>query len=194
MTGAVGDVATFPSVLNTFPQNTDGEFSIIFDVFFGDDNYNIFFGGHSGLSYFHLIRNMNAGNIDLVLIDGNDAHRDYTWSPQLVRGRWYNIILNGIANADDGIDLYVDFVKKTVAAQQNDVGYSATASFALSFGDHDGTHFGKMNVAKPYFYNRKLTANEITDIKRLRKYPTDYAYAWDMKRPNIGLNKAITIS
>lgn len=187
ITGAVGDTATLPSVLDTFYQRTDTTFAIVFDVCFIDDNYNIFFGGHNGLSHFHLIRNMNPKNIDLILIDAGDNHRDYTWTPELARGRWYNIILNGTANGDNGIDLYVDFAKKTVVAQQNDVGYDATATIPLVFGDHNGVNTGGFKVTKPYFYNRNLTADEITNIKEKRIYPSDFTYAWNFKRPNIGL-------
>lgn len=194
ITGAVGDSATFPSVLDTFYQETDGTFALVFDICFADNDYNIFFGGHNGLSYFNLIRNMNPGNIDLVLIDASDNHRDYTWSPQLLPGKWYNLILNGTANGASGIALYVDGIVRTIAAQTNDAGYDSTATVSLSFGDQDGVNTGGFKVTKPYFYSRNLTAQEISDIKSMRKYPSDFLYAWNFKRPNIGLNKAITIA
>lgn len=187
ITGAVGDTATLPSVLDSFYQRTDGTFTMIFDICFSDDDYNIFFGGHNGLSHFHLIRNMNSGNIDLILIDDGDNHRDVTWSPKIIRGLWHNMILRGTANTDDGLDLFVDFVKQAVAAQQNDVAYNATATMPLIFGDHDGVNTGGYKVTKLYFYNRDLSDAEIALIKKYRSYPTDFAYAWDFKRPNIGL-------
>ena len=194
ITGAVGDTATFPSVLNTFFQETDGTFAMTFDICFADNNYNVFFGGSGGSSSFKLWRNEVAGNIDLELIDESADHRDYTWTAPLQAGNWYNIILNGTANAADGIQLYVDGTAKTASAQTNAAGYDATVSMSLKFGDIDATNLGGFKFAKPYFYNRNLTAGEIAAIQSSRIYPTDFSYAFNFKRPNIGLNKAITIA
>ncbi len=191
ITGAVGDIATFPSVLNTFFQETDGTFAMVFDICFADDDYNVFFGGSGGSSSFKLWRNEVAGNIDLELIDESADHRDYTWTAPLNRGIWHNFILNGTANAADGIQFYVNGVAKTVSAQTNDAGYDAAVSMALKFGDIDATNLGGFKFAKPYFYSRNLTAGEIGEIKSYRKYPSDFIYAFNMKRPNIGLNKAV---
>ncbi len=187
ITGAVGDTATLPSVLDTFFQRTDSTFAIVFDICFADDDYNVFFGGAISASSIKLWRNEVSGKIDLELIDEAANHRDYTWTAPISRGRWYNIILNGTANAADGIQLYVDFVQKTASAQTNDAGYNAAVSPSLKFGDIDATNLGGFNVTKPYFYNRNLTAGEITNIKEIRLYPSDFAYAWNFKRPNIGL-------
>lgn len=194
ITGAVGDTATLPSVLNTFFQETDGTFAMVFDICFTDDNYNVFFGGSGGSSSFKLWRNEVAGNIDLELIDESADHRDYTWTAPLNRGVWYNIILNGTANAADGIQLYVNGTAKTASAQTNAAGYDAAVSMSLKFGDIDATNLGGFKFTKPYFYSRNLTAGEITAIKEKRQYPSDFLYAFNMKRPNIGLNKAITLA
>lgn len=58
---------------------------------------------------------------------------------------------------------------------------------ALKFGDIDATNLGAFKTTKPYFYNRNFTAGEISEINTVRKYPSDFAYAWNFKRPNIGL-------
>lgn len=190
--GGVGDKAVLPSMMNSFAQLTGNNFAITFDVCFSDDNHNVFFGGSNGLSHFHLIRNMNDGNIDLILIDAADNHRDYTWSPRLIRGKWYNIIINGTMSGDNGIDLYIDGVLQTVAAQQNDVGYNPTDSMQLSFGDHNGVNLGGLKIANPYLFSSTLSADNIAAIKTRRKYPTFPMGAWKFKRPNIGLTHAIS--
>ena len=192
--GAVGDIATFPSVLDTFFQETDSDFAMVFDACFTDDDYNVFFGGTSGSSSFKFIRNKTSGKVDLELIDESADHRDYTWSTALNSGTWYNFILNGVNSGADGVALYINGVIQTISAQTNDVGYDATVSMSLKFGDIDAVNLGGIKISKPYFYNRSLTAGEISTIMQSRKYPTDFAYAWDFKRPNIGLNKAITIA
>lgn len=194
ITGAAGDTAILPSVLNTFFQETDGDFSMVFDICFVDNNYNVFFGGTSSSSSFKLMRNKNAGKIDLELIDESADHRDYTWTAPLNIGIWYNFILNGTANGASGIKLYIDGSLKTASAQTNDAGYDAAVSMSLKFGDIDATNLGGFKFTKPYFYSRNLTAGEITAIKEKRQYPSDFLYAFNMKRPNIGLNKAITLA
>lgn len=190
-TGAVGDTATLPSVLNTFFQETDGTFAMAFDTFFYDDDYNVFFGGSGGSSSFKLMRNKTAGKIDLELIDESADHRDYTWTAPVNRNDWNNFILNGTAAGASGIDLYVNGTVKTISAQVNDAGFDAAVSMALKFGDIDATNLGAFKTTKFYFYNRNLTAAEITAIKESRTYPSDFIYAFNMKRPNIGLNKAV---
>lgn len=193
-TGAVGDTATLPSVLDTFFQETDATFAMVFDAFFYDDDYNVFFGGSGGSSSFKLMRNKTADKIDLELIDESADHRDYTWTAPLNRNDWNNFVVNGTAAGASGIDLYINGTVKTISAQVDDVGFDAAVSMSLKFGDIDATNLGAFKVAKLYFYNRNLTTTEITAIKEKRKYPTDFIYAFDMKRPNIGLNKAITIA
>lgn len=102
-TGAVGDTATLPSVMDTFFQQTNGTFAIVFDVFFYDDNYNVFFGGSGGSSSFKLMRNKTVGKIDLELIDESADHRDYTWTAPLNRNDWNNVIINGTAAGQAGL-------------------------------------------------------------------------------------------
>lgn len=185
--GGVGDIATLPSVLNSFFQRTDTTFAIVFDIEFTDDNYNVFFGGAISASSVKLMRNKTVGKIDLELIDESADHRDYTWTCELIRNTWYNFIVNGTANAADGIQLYVAGTQKTASAQTNAAGYDAAVSPVLKFGDIDATNLGGCNVSKIYFYNRNLTAQEITDINKIKKYPSDFVSAWDLKRPHIGL-------
>jgi len=185
-TGAVGDTATL-GTLSGFFQETDGTFAMVFDVLFADNNYNVFFGGAITSSSFKLMRNKVAGDIDIELIDETAKHRDFTWTAPLNVGTWYNVIVNGTANEADGIQLYINGTAKTASAQTNDAGFDAAVLPVLKFGDIDATNLGVFNVAKPYFYTRNLTAGEISEINTLKKYPSDFSYAWDFKRPNIGL-------
>lgn len=163
---------------------------------FGDNNHNVFFGGDDGASRFYLKRNATAGKIDLEMLDDQGNSRDYTFDSPLVVGNWYQLILHGTAGGADGIDLYVNGVVQNVSAQTNDVGFTPNASLGMNWGDVDGVNMGAFKLAKPYFYVSALEANEIADVWALKKYP-DFPnapfYAWNFKRPNIGLNKAITI-
>jgi hypothetical protein len=192
ITGAIGDTATFPSVLNTFFQRTGTTFAMVFDICFSNDNYNVFFGGSGGSSSFKLMRNKTANTVDLELIDESADHRDYTWPVSLNRGKWYNFIVNGSGSGASGIALYIDGVAQTISAQTNAAGYDAAVSMTLKFGDIDATNLGGFKFAKPYFYNRNLTAGEITAIKQIRQYPSDFSFGWNFKRPNIGLNFPVT--
>lgn len=191
ITGTAGDTATLPSVLNTFFQETDGTFAIVFDIFFSDNNYNVFFGGSGGSSSFKLMRNKTVGKIDLELIDESADHRDYTWTAPLNQNDWNTMVVNGTAAGASGIDLYINGTVKTISAQTNDAGFDAAVSMALKFGDIDATNLGAFRFARPYFYNRNLTTTEITAIKESKKYPSDFVYAFNMKRPNIGLYKTV---
>lgn len=189
--GGAGDAAVFGTLLDLF-QNTAGEFAIIFDAKFCDENYNVFFGGSQGSSTLKLIRNKVAGNIDFEVIDEGALTRAYTYTAPLTRGDWHNFIINGTANGASGIAFYLDFVSKSISAQTNDGDFDPTVSMSLKFGDVDGVNLGGVFVTKFYFGDRKLTADEILNIKTYRKYPTDFI-AFDFKRPNIGLRKEIPI-
>lgn len=191
ITGAVGDTATLPSVLDSFFQETDGAWAMVFDILFADDDYNVFFGGGAGSSSFKLMRNKASGKIDLELIDESGDHRDYTWDAVFKKGQWYTIVVNGTGSGADGVALYVDGVLQSISAQVNDAGFDAAISMSLKFGDIDATNLGAFKFAKPYFYSRNLTADEITALTSLKKYPSDFLYAWNFKRPNIGINHTI---
>lgn len=187
--GGAGDIATLGTLLDLF-QNTAGEFAIIFDAKFADENYNAFFGGSQGSSSLKIIRNKVAGNIDFEVIDEGALTRAYTYTAPLKRGDWYNFIINGTANGASGIAFYLDFVSKSISAQTNDAAFDPTVTMSLKFGDVDGVNLGGVLVTKFYFGARKLTDNEILDIKTYRKYPSDFI-AYNFKRPNIGLNKGV---
>ncbi len=190
--GGVGDKAT-PVTISNFFQLTNAAWAIIFDVNFADDNHNVFLGFSAGGQSFKLTRNATAGEISLEMIDLGGNHRDYTWTAPLNRGGWYQFILRGIDNNADGVELYIDGAQKTASAQVNDAGYSPSGSDTFSFGDIDGVNLGAMKIANPVFMARTLALTEITEIYTLKKYPEDFFYGWKFKRPNIGLNKAITL-
>lgn len=183
--GALGDTATL-GTLSDFFQRTDTTFAMVFSVCFLDENYNVFFGGSQGSSTMKIMKNKTTGTVDFEVIDESGDKRSFTWTSPLLRGVWYNFIINGTANGADGIALYVNGTLKTVTAQTNDVGFDPTVSMSLKFGDVDATNLGAMKITKPYFYNRSLTAGEITLLTTIKKYPTDFIYAWDLKRPSIG--------
>lgn len=190
--GGVGDKAT-PATLSNFLLATASVFAIVMNVCFLDDNYNIFFGGLADGESLYLSRNKTAGKIDLELTDSAANQRLYTWDAPLVRGKWYQIIINGTANEADGIKLYVDGIEQTASAQTNDAGYLPTTSLPMNFGDVDAVNLGGLKLANPYFYVTSFTADEITTASRLKKLPEGEFYSWKFKRPNIGLNKAITL-
>lgn len=192
--GGVGDKAS-PETTSNYIVLTASTFAIIFSIKFTDDNYNVFFGGSGVSESLKLMRNKTSNKIDLEIIDSAAKHRDYTWDTPLRKGVWYQFIINGTAAGADGIKLYVNGTQQTASAQTNAVGFAPLDSIDFNFGDVDATNLGGCYITKPYFYSAALTAGQITKAWTQKEYPTENIfYAWKFKRPNIGLNKAITLA
>lgn len=187
--GAAGDKAVL-GTLGSLNLVTETAFAMVFDILFTDANYNALLGGASASSSFYLFRNKNAGVINLEMTDETAKTRLYGWTDKMIVGNWYNVIVNGTAPGAGGVAFYVNGASYTQVSNTDTAGFNPTVAIPFQFGDADGAHPGGIKIAKPYFYNRALTAGEITGIKN-RIYPTDFVYGWNMKRPNIGLVHAI---